>query len=128
MTYNWIMIKVNVFEVKAKLAEYLDRVAQGERLVICRYNTPVAELRPVQAARAEPRPIGPVAGRPTFDVPSSFFEPMHEDELTAWEGTSPIDPLASTFPAYVPDPASKVAERAPLTTTKKRVRPKGRRA
>lgn len=128
MTYNWIMIKVNVFEVKAKLAEYLDRVAQGERLVIYRYNTPVAEMRPVQAARAEPRPIGPVVGRPTFDVPSSFFEPMGEDELAAWEGTSPTGPLASAFPAYVPDPTSKVAERTPSTTTRKRVRPKRHRA
>ena len=52
--------------------------------MIYRYNKPVAELRPVDAARNEPRPIGPIDGRPTFDIPPSFFEPLDEDELQAW--------------------------------------------
>src|SRR5437667_260666 len=44
-----VMIKVNVFEVKAKLSEYLDRAARGDRIVIYRHNKPVAELRAVSA-------------------------------------------------------------------------------
>jgi prevent-host-death family protein len=88
-----VMFKVNVFEVKAKLSEYLDRAARGERIVICRHNKPVAELRPVSEAQAKPRPIGPIAGRPVFDVPPSFFEPLPSDELDQWEGVSGEGPL-----------------------------------
>jgi prevent-host-death family protein len=80
------MIKVNVFEVKAKLSEYLDRAARGDRIVIYRHNKPVAELRAVEEARTEPRPIGPLPGRPRFKVPASFFEPLPDDELDLWEG------------------------------------------
>lgn len=80
------MAKVNVFEVKAKLSEFLDRAAAGERILICRHNTPVAELRAVEASRVDERPIGPLPGRPTFEVPPSFFEPMPDDELELWEG------------------------------------------
>lgn len=104
------MCRVNVFEVKAKLSEYLDRAASGERIVICRHNTPVAELRAVEAVRREPRPIGPLPGRPVFDVPPSFFEPLPADELDLWEGVGPADPLS---PASVSRPARgarKVAE------------------
>ena len=80
------MAKVNVFEIKARLSEYLERAAGGERIVICRHNTPVAELRPVDAARTEERPIGPLPGRPAFEVPPSFFEPLTDDELSLWDG------------------------------------------
>src|SRR5687767_15157380 len=82
------MIKVNIFEAKARLSEYLDRAAKGERIVVCRHNTPVAELRHVSAVRTEPRPIGPLPGRPVFDVPPSFFDPMSDDELESWEGAA----------------------------------------
>jgi prevent-host-death family protein len=83
---NMVMTKVNVFEIKARLSEYLDRAAQGERIVVCRHNKPVAELRAIEQARTEPRPIGPLPGRPRFDVPASFFEPLPADELELWDG------------------------------------------
>ena len=86
MTNNMVMNKVNVFEIKAKLSEYLDRAARGERIVICRHNKPVAELRAIVDAVSKPRAIGPIPGRPTFDLPLSFFEPLPEDELEQWEG------------------------------------------
>jgi prevent-host-death family protein len=94
------MIKVNVFEVKAKLSHYLDRVVSGERVVICRHNHPVAELRPVQSERVEPRPVGPLPGRPRFPVPPSFFEPLTEDVLSDWEqGQGVVLPPAPQRPA-----------------------------
>lgn len=79
------MTKVNVFEVKAKLSEYLDRASKGERILICRHNQPVAELRAIPHARTDARPIGPLPGRPTFDVPPSFFEPLTDEELDLWD-------------------------------------------
>lgn len=128
MTHNWVMSKVNIFEVKAKFAEYLDRATRGERIVIYRYNTPVAELRPIGVARSEPRPIGPVEGRPTFAIPPSFFEPLAEDELAAWEGLSSADPAGNAFPPYRPDTSSsRVAESAPPPDPKTR-QPRKRRS
>jgi prevent-host-death family protein len=85
---NMVMFKVNVFEVKAKLSEYLDRAARGERIVICRHNQPVAELRAVEEVRTEPRPVGPLPGRPAFDVPPSFFDPLPDEDLGMWEGVT----------------------------------------
>jgi prevent-host-death family protein len=110
-----VMIKVNIFEAKAKLSEYLERAVQGERIVICRHNKPVAELRGVEEIRASPRPIGPLPGRPAFDIPASFFEPMSDDELELWEGAALTDPASSDplSPASTPRPArglSKAAE------------------
>jgi antitoxin (DNA-binding transcriptional repressor) of toxin-antitoxin stability system len=80
------MIKVSVADAKAKLSEYLEQALAGERVVICRHNTPIVELRAVEVARSESRPIGPLAGRPTFDVGPGFFEPLSDDELELWEG------------------------------------------
>lgn len=73
------MIVVNIYEAKAKLSEYLDAVAGGERVVICKRNRPVAELRAVEQTRTEPRPLG--LGKGTFSIPASFFEPMPDDWL-----------------------------------------------
>ena len=105
-----VMLKANVFELKAKLSEYLDRAARGERIVICRHNTPVAELRAIEEARTEPRPIGPLPGRPTFEIPGSFFEPMSSDELDLWEGIASSDPLSPARPPTRTRGVSKVAE------------------
>ena len=86
------MIVINIHEAKAKLSEYLDAVADGERVVICKRNRPVAELRAVEQKRTEPRPIG--GGPYTFEVPESFFEPMPQDWLDQFYN-GPIFPAAS---------------------------------
>jgi prevent-host-death family protein len=73
------MIVVNIFEAKAKLSEYLDMAAGGERVLICKRNRPVVELHAVQSVRTAPRPVG--LGRGRFSVPQSFFEPLPDDAL-----------------------------------------------
>ena len=78
------MIRINIHEAKTHLSRYLERVAAGETVVVCKRNRPVAEIRPIPARRATPRPIGLAHGRLT--VPRSFFEPLPEPELAAWEG------------------------------------------
>jgi prevent-host-death family protein len=81
-----VMIVVNIHEVKAKLSEYLEMMERGERVVICRRNRPVAELRPVASARTGARPIGGARGR--FVVPPSFFDPLPDEVLDAFSGES----------------------------------------
>lgn len=77
------MIMVNIFEVKAKLSEYLEAVGRGERVVICNRNRPVAELRAVAAAPAARR-LGTAVGAVT--VPDAFNDPLPDDLLDAFEG------------------------------------------
>jgi|CXWL01.1.fsa_nt_gi prevent-host-death family protein len=105
-----VMIKVNILEIKTKLSEYVDLAMRGEHVVICRHNKPVAELRAVEKVRTIPRPIGPLSGRPTFEIPPSFFEPMAGEELGLWEGVPPTDPLSRPWTPQPQRGASKVAE------------------
>lgn len=77
------MIMVNIFEVKAKLSEYLEAVGRGERVVICNRNRPVAELRAVAAAPAARR-LGTAVGAVT--MPDAFNDPLPDDLLDAFEG------------------------------------------
>lgn len=83
-----VMVVVNIFEAKAKLSEYLDMATRGERVLICKRNRPVAEIHPVASVRTAPRPVG--LGRGRLVVPPSFFEPLPEAMLGAFEGIVPL--------------------------------------
>jgi len=71
--------KLNVHEAKTNLSKYLDRIEQGESILLCRRNKVIAEIKPVQGERLEPRPIGLAKG--AFAVPAEFFEPLPDDIL-----------------------------------------------
>ena len=77
------MITLNVHEVKTNLSKYLERVEQGEIVIICRRNVPIAELRAVVARRKKDRPIGLAAG--SFEVTNAFFDALPEEFLKAFE-------------------------------------------
>lgn len=77
------MIKVNIAEAKAHLSRYLARVEEGETILLCRRNLPVAEIRPVTRLPVQPRPVGIDRG---MTIPSTFFEPLPDDLLDAFEG------------------------------------------
>jgi len=77
------MIKVNIAEVKAHLSRHLERVENGETIVICRRNVPIAEIRPLARMPAERRPVGIDRG---MQVPASFFAPLPDAVLEAFEG------------------------------------------
>ena len=71
---------VKVQYAKTHLSALLASVEAGQEIVISRGERPVARLVPVEAAGA--RDLGFVAYR----VPDGFFDPLPEEELTAWEG------------------------------------------
>jgi antitoxin (DNA-binding transcriptional repressor) of toxin-antitoxin stability system len=101
MVYYMTMKIVNIYEAKAKLSEYLDAAAGGERVLICKRNQPVAELRAIPGARTSLRPVGKAAGR--LGVPPAFFDPL-PDEFVAF--FSPGDDGADA-----PARPARVAER-----------------
>ena len=78
------MIKLNIHEAKTHLSRHLARVAQGETILLCRRNVPIAEIRPLPPERQDPRPVGLARGKVT--IPPAFFEPLPEDLLAGFEG------------------------------------------
>ena len=75
------MIRVNIAEAKARLSTYLDSVEQGQTVVLCRRNVPIAEIRALPKPPAEKRPVGIDRG---MRVPDSFFEPLPDEILRAF--------------------------------------------
>ena len=76
------MSTVNVHEAKTHLSRLLVRVEAGEEIVIARNGKPVARLVGHQSG-AGVRRFGALRGRLTVD--DSFFDPLPESELAAWE-------------------------------------------
>ena len=80
------MLKVNVHQAKTYLSEYLDRIAKGETIILCKRNTPVAEIRPLPRTRQTKRPIGLAKNK--LKIPKSFFKPLPDELIDAFEGKS----------------------------------------
>ncbi|UCF03933.1 MAG: type II toxin-antitoxin system prevent-host-death family antitoxin, partial [Deltaproteobacteria bacterium] len=51
------MIRINIHEAKTHLSRYLDRLAKGESIILCKRNVPIAEIRPIPQERKSERPI-----------------------------------------------------------------------
>jgi len=82
------MTRVNIYQAKTRLSHYLKQVEQGETILVCRQNVPIAELRPVTAAApAANRPLGLARG--LFAIPTSFDEPLPGDVAGAFAGRRP---------------------------------------
>lgn len=73
------MVTVNVHEAKTQLSRLLERVRAGEEIIIAKNGTPFARLCPL--APVGPRRPGILHG----EVDDSFFDPLPEEELAAWE-------------------------------------------
>ena len=73
---------VNVHEAKTHLSRLLVQAENGEEVVIARNGKPVARLSPVRKrGKREPDAL-----KGKIVIPESFFDPLPEEELRAWEG------------------------------------------
>jgi prevent-host-death family protein len=72
---------VNVHDAKTHLSRLLDRVARGEEIIIARAGKPIARLTPLSPTD---RPLGFVVAH----IDPSFFDPLPDDELAAWDESS----------------------------------------
>jgi antitoxin (DNA-binding transcriptional repressor) of toxin-antitoxin stability system len=106
------MLMVNIYDAKARLSEYLEAVSRGERVLICKRNRPVAELRAVDQKRTAPRPIG---GEKGVVVRPSFFEPLPDELLDAFDA-GPVYPTSARQRSRVAKPG------APYTSARSRKR------
>jgi antitoxin (DNA-binding transcriptional repressor) of toxin-antitoxin stability system len=79
------MQRVNIQQAKTHLSRYLHAAENGEVVVLCRHNKPVAELRPLQAEAS-------ILGTPRFGlwegfgVSDAFFEALPDDLVAAFNG------------------------------------------
>jgi len=84
LVHYQIMMKVNMHDAKTHLSAYLARLKGDERIILCKRNAPIAEIRLLPRPSAKRRPIGLAAD--TFSVPESFFEPLPEETLAGFRG------------------------------------------
>jgi antitoxin (DNA-binding transcriptional repressor) of toxin-antitoxin stability system len=80
------MNKLNIHEAKTHLSAILAKLRPGDKVLICRRNTPIAEIRALPLSPRKRRPFGLDAGK--LMVPPSFFEPLSEDLVESFEGAS----------------------------------------
>ena len=78
------MKKLNVHEAKTHLSKYLARLREGEIIVLCKRNTPIAEIRPLPPKVLSGRPIG--LAKKIFRVPAAFFKPLPTRVLATFQG------------------------------------------
>ena len=79
-------IRLNMHEAKTHLSEHIARLKPGDRIILCRRNHPVAEIRPLEEPRDEPRPVG--LGKGLAEIPDSFSDPLPGEMLDLFEGPS----------------------------------------
>ena len=78
------MSTISVQEIQRDLLAFLRRVEAGEAFLVVSGGHPLAEVRPVPAPAAQPRPSGLCAGQ--FTVPADFDQPLPDEVLEAFEG------------------------------------------
>lgn len=73
------METINGHEAKTHLSRLLERVHKGEEIVLSKAGKPYARLVPLKSCN---RQLGFIEGH----LDESFFDPLPEDELNAWNG------------------------------------------
>ena len=76
-------MKINVHEAKTQLSKLIAKAEAGEEVIIARHGKPVARLVPFEELQPKRR-FGSMKGKIWLD--DSFFDPLPEEELRAWEG------------------------------------------
>lgn len=79
------MKRVNVADAKAHLSAYLREVKQGETVVICERNVPIAELRSLDPSSHKKRVLGRYDGLAPYD--ESVLKPMSDAEVAELENS-----------------------------------------
>jgi antitoxin (DNA-binding transcriptional repressor) of toxin-antitoxin stability system len=86
------MIRVNIQEAKTHLSRYIERVEQGDVVVVCRHNKPAAELRAVRTPLEHPaRVAGLLKGRVHWEPDA--FAPMSVEELADFDDAPGLPPV-----------------------------------
>lgn len=76
------MIQLNINEIKTHLSSYLDKVARGETVIVCKRNIPIAEIKPIKRISVDKRPVGLARKKyPDFNLTDACLEPLPDDVI-----------------------------------------------
>ena len=78
-----VMKPVPIHKAKAELSKLIARACAGEEVVIARGKRPLVRLVPVDRPLPQ-RKFGSLRGKIHLD--KTFFEPLPDAELRAWDG------------------------------------------
>ena len=74
------MTNLNIHEAKTHLSKYLAKVQEGETIVLCKDNKPIALITPLPKGYGSKKtPLGLAKG--FGEVPSEFFEELTEKDF-----------------------------------------------
>ena len=79
-------VRLNIHDAKTHLSRYLNEMSGEDRIVVCRRNRPIAEIRLLKQDEAGAPRLGVAKGE--FELTDGFFEPLPEDLLSAFRGGS----------------------------------------
>ena len=80
---------VTIAAAKKDLARLIEKVANGEEVIIARRSKPVARLVKYAEVKTKRKP-GSMKGK--FELGPDFFDPLPADELAAWEQSDDVPP------------------------------------
>lgn len=73
-------ITVNVHEAKTHFSRFLEQAHAGQEILLAKAGKPYARLMPLERESSRRQP-----GRLQTQITDSFFEPLPEEELDAWD-------------------------------------------
>ncbi len=73
------MKKMNIHEAKTHFSSLVEKVHNGEEIIIAKAGKPYARLVPLKPEKKR------IPGRYPAEIPASFFEDLPEEELGLWE-------------------------------------------
>jgi prevent-host-death family protein len=79
-----VMIKANIAQVKENLSKYVALAEEGETVMICKRNEPVAQLVAVEKKRRGRVKLGTLKGK--IEILPGAFDPLTDEELKDWYG------------------------------------------
>ena len=74
------MTKLNIHEAKTHLSRYLEKVQEGETILLCKNGVPIAQLAPLPQAEGGRRTLFGIA-RGMGKVPKAFFDDLTDEDL-----------------------------------------------
>ena len=77
-----MVLKVNIHEAKTHFSRFLDRINNGEEVIIAKAGKPVARLIPI-SRKSHPRKAGSAKGK--IQISRDFDAPLPESLLQEFE-------------------------------------------
>lgn len=73
-------MSVNIYEAKTHLSRYLNKVEEGNVILLCRKGYPIAEIRSVSPKKHQKKRLFGL-GKGKGHIPDSFFDELTDEDF-----------------------------------------------